>query len=469
MTFQDYVTAHHEPFLQELIGFLKIPSISAQTSHKPDVAACAQHLTHLMLSSGFERAEVIPTQGHPIAYGEWLGASDKPTLLLYGHYDVQPVDPVSEWTSPPFEPAVRGDELYARGAVDDKGQVHLHLKAIETVMQTTGSLPVNIKMMVEGEEEIGSDHLEEFLREHRERLAADVVIISDTPMLQPEHPAICYGLRGLCYMEIEVQGPARDLHSGALGGIVANPAQVLAELITKLKHPDGRVLIPGFYSKVRPLSRAERKRLARLPGNSASWLKLTGSPALSGEPGYTVLEQLWARPTLDVNGIVGGYIEEGAKTIIPAKASAKVSMRLVPDQDPDKIAALFERYVKQIAPPTVQVTVTRHHGAKPFYMAVDHPVVQLAAEALAEGFGLPAPRRQAGQAGHPVHFIREGGSIPFVNTIAELFKKPCLLIGFGLPDEQAHAPDEHLHLPNYFGGIAAMARLYERFEAYEAS
>ncbi|MBI4354947.1 MAG: dipeptidase [Candidatus Omnitrophica bacterium] len=453
----DYVAAHRNAFLQELIGLLQIPSISAQTNHREDVARCAQHLTQLMLASGLERAEVIPTAGHPIAYGEWLGAPGKPTLLIYGHYDVQPADPLNLWTSPPFEPAVRGTELYARGAVDDKGQVHVHLKAVETLIKTSGALPVNLKMMVEGEEEIGSEHLEEFLRTHRERLAADVVIISDTPMLQPEHPAICYGLRGLCYMEIIVEGPAQDLHSGALGGIVANPAQVLAEIIAKLKSPDGRILIPGFYDKVRPLSREERKRLASLPMTPQEWLQLTGSPRLSGEPGYPVVEQLWARPTLDVNGIVGGYIEEGAKTIIPAKASAKISMRLVPNQDPKKIATLFERHIRQLVPPTVKVAVLNHHGAKPFYMALDHPACKVAAGALAEGFG------------HPTNFIREGGSIPFVNTIAELFGKPCLLIGFGLPDEQAHAPDEHLHLPNYFTGVAAMAEVYERMAALRSA
>lgn len=444
-----YINAHRQRYIDELIDIVKIPSISSSREHTPHVRRCAEVLKEHMLRAGLRRARIMPTPGHPVVYGEWVEAPGKPTLLIYGHYDVQPVEPLEAWITPPFQPEIRHGELYGRGTVDDKGQLYIHLKAVEAWFRNEGRLPVNVKFIAEGEEEIGSLHLEEFLRQHKDLLRADVVIISDTPMLDRGIPSICYGLRGLTYMEIEVQGPTTDLHSGSFGGIVANPANVLCEIIARLKDERGRVTIPGFYDKVVPISEQERQNLARLPFDEQAYFQLTGAPAPFGEEGFTMLERLWARPTLDVNGLVSGHTGEGEKTIIPARALAKVSMRLVPNQDPDEIAGLFEDYVRGIAPPMVRVTVRKCSTGVGFLASSEHPAFQAAIRALEKGFG-----RQA-------VFIREGGSIPFVGTIHGILQRPCILLGFGLPDENSHAPNEKLNLENYHQGIISCAYLYQ--------
>lgn len=445
----EYIHRQRQRYIDELIEIVRIPSISCSREHQVDVARCAEYLQRKMLAIGLTRAEILPTPGHPVVYGEWLGASGRPTVLVYGHYDVQPVEPLEEWISPPFEPQIREGELYGRGTTDDKGQVYAHLHAVEAWITNEGRLPVNIKFIIEGEEEIGSPHLKSFLREHKELLQADVAVISDTSMLARGVPSICYGLRGLTYMEIEVQGPSVDLHSGSFGGIVANPANVLCQIIAQLKDESGRVTIPGFYDKVAPLSQKERHYLASLPFDEEAYLKLTGAPAPDGEAGYTTLERMWARPTLDVNGLVSGHLGEGAKTVIPAKAVAKVSMRLVPHQDPDEIAELFIQYVQQIAPKTVRVNVRKLSAGVGFLAPYDHPAFQAAIRALEKGFGQRAV------------FIREGGSIPFVGTIHQTLGVPCILLGLGLPDENSHAPNEKLYLVNYHQGIVSCAYLYQ--------
>lgn len=443
-----YIEANRDRYVEDLQEVLRIPSISSSPEHREEVRRCAELLADRMRAIGLTRAEVLPTGGHPVAYGEWLGAQGRPTVLLYGHYDVQPVDPLEEWESPPFDPQVRRGELYARGAADDKGQVYIHLSALEAHLRQTGSLPINVKVLVEGEEEIGSPNLEGFLQAERGRLSADLAIISDTPMLGRGLPSICYGLRGLCYLQLEIEGPSHDLHSGSFGGAVANPVNVLAEILAALKDPQGRITIPGFYDDVRPLSEEERQALASLPFDEEAFRRTAGVPALPGEAGYTTLERIWARPTLDLNGILGGFTGEGSKTIIPARAMAKVSMRLVPDQDPERIADRVEAHLRRLCPPSVRLTIKRMHGGKPFLAPLDHPALAAASRALEGAFG------------QRVCFIREGGSIPFVPTIAEALGCPCLLLGFGLPDENAHAPNEKLDLENYQKGIQAVARLY---------
>jgi acetylornithine deacetylase/succinyl-diaminopimelate desuccinylase-like protein len=451
----DYINSHRQRYIDELIDIVKIPSISCSSEHKREVQRCAEYLKEEILKIGLTRAEVIPTPGHPVVYSEWLGAPGRPTMLIYGHYDVQPVEPLEAWITPPFEPAIRDGELYGRGTTDDKGQTYIHLKAVEAWLKNKGKLPVNVKFIVEGEEEIGSVHLAQFLSEHKKLLQADMVVISDTPMLDRGIPSICYGLRGLTYMEVEVTGPSVDLHSGSFGGAVANPANVLCEIIAKLKDEKGRVTIPGFYDKVVPVSEDERRNLAALPFDEEAFLKLTGSPTFYGEEGYTTLERVWARPTLDVNGLVSGHTTEGAKTIIPSRALAKVSMRLVPNQDPDEIAKLFEKYVSEIAPPTVHVQARKLSAGPGFLASYDHPAFQAAIRALEKGFGKRAV------------FIREGGSIPFVGTIYEILQRPCILLGFGLPDENSHAPNEKLYLENYHQGIISCAYFYEELAHVE--
>ncbi|MBI1870152.1 MAG: dipeptidase [Chlamydiae bacterium] len=446
----NYVDSHRGDFLSALSDCLRIPSISVSPSHVQEVARCANFLAGRLKNLGLKSVKVFPTERHPIVYGEWLEAALKPTVLVYGHYDVQPVDPLNEWVNPPFEPQVRKGDLYARGAIDDKGQVYIHLSAIEAFLKTEGRLPVNLKILLEGEEEIGSPNLEKFLKTHRDLLKSDFVIISDTPMLDKGVPSICYGLRGLCYMELEVTGPVQDLHSGMWGGTLENPANALAGILSRLKGKDGKILIPNFYKEVQPLSKHERKMLAQLPFSEKKFLKMMGVKELIGEKGYTTFERMWARPTLDINGIFGGFSGEGSKTIIPAKVGAKVSMRLVPNQDPKKIAIAFQKYIKKISPPTVKVKVIKHHGSQAFLERLDHPVLEIASRALETAFGKKA------------HFIREGGSIPFVKTISDIMKKPCLLLGFGLPDENAHAPNERLHLDNFYKGILSMVDLYDR-------
>jgi acetylornithine deacetylase/succinyl-diaminopimelate desuccinylase-like protein len=451
----DFINTHRDAYVDELKAFLAIPSISALPDHKADVRRCAEWTADEMRRIGMHDVRLEETPGHPIVYGEWLGAPGAPTILFYGHYDVQPVDPLDLWESPPFEAAVRDGEIYARGAVDDKGQVFMHFKAIEAHMKQNGKLPVNMKILIEGEEEVGSAHLDDFIKANKELLSADVVVISDSPMFDRGVPSICYGLRGLAYMQIDLRGTKSDLHSGSFGGAVANPNMVLAQMLAQMKDRGGRVKVPGFYDDVRELTQEERDQWKRLPFNEKRFAKELGAPRLFGESGYSVLERIWARPTLEVNGICGGFTGEGAKTVIPAVSMAKVSMRLVPDQDPDKIAQLFEDYVKKIAPKTVEVKVTKMHGGKPWMAAFDNPFVQAAGRAIQQGFGK-----------EPV-FNREGGSIPVVATFQEILGLPSVLFGIGLPDQNAHAPNEKMDLQNFHGGIIASAFLYEEIAAVQ--
>ncbi|MGH9240051.1 MAG: dipeptidase [Vicinamibacterales bacterium] len=446
----DYINVHRDRYVDELKQYLAIPSISALPEHSADVRRAAEWTADALRNAGMDNVRLIDTPGNPVVYGDWLNAPGQPTILFYGHYDVQPVDPVNLWTSPPFEATVRDGEIYARGAADDKGQVFMHIKAIEAYLkQGGGSLPVNIKFFIEGEEEVGSVHLDDFVRNHRDDLKADVLVISDTTMFDRGVPSICYSLRGLAYFQIDVRGSKSDLHSGVFGGAVANPAIVLAQILAQMKDRGGRIKIPGFYDDVRPLSDEERAEWKKLPFNETRYRKDVGAPKLFGESGYTTLERVWARPTLDVNGLHSGFTGEGAKTVLPATAMAKVSMRLVPNQDPQKIGDLFEAYVRKIAPKTVDVKITRMHGGKPWMTEFDNKFVRAAGRAIEQGFGKS-----------PV-FVREGGSIPVVATFERELGIPSVLFGVGLPDENAHAPDEKLDLGNFHNGIIASAYLYQ--------
>jgi acetylornithine deacetylase/succinyl-diaminopimelate desuccinylase-like protein len=443
-----FIDASRQRFVDELVEWVRIPSISSDPAHAKDMHASAEHLAACLRALGAGRVEVWPTAGHPAVFAEWLGAPGKATLLVYGHHDVQPVDPLGEWTTPPFEPSVREGRLWGRGVVDDKGQVYIHAKAIESFIRTSGKLPINLRMIVEGEEEIGSANLDSLMREHAGDLEADFVCVSDTAMFGRGIPSLCVGLRGLSYVEVHVDGPAFDLHSGTFGGGVLNPVNALAKMIASLHDDEGRVTVSGFYDRVLPLTDDDRAQIASLPFDEAAWLRSTGAPATWGEKGYSTLERVWARPTLDCCGIGGGFQGEGAKTIIPARASAKVSCRLVPDQEPEDIASKLAAHFARVAPPGVRVRVEFLHGGRPYLAPTDDPVYEVAKRAFSKAFGKPTV------------FMREGGSIPFVRTIADRLGKPCLLMGFGQPDENAHAPNEWLLLENYHLGIKSAAYLY---------
>jgi acetylornithine deacetylase/succinyl-diaminopimelate desuccinylase-like protein len=445
----DFINTHRDRYVDELKEYLAIPSISALPQHNADVRRCAEWTAEHMRRIGMENVRLVDTPGHPVVYGDWLHAEGAPTILFYGHYDVQPVDPLDLWESPPFEATVRDGEIYARGAADDKGQVFMHFKAIEAHLKQNGRLPMNLKVILEGEEEVGSENLDNFIKEHRAELGADVVVISDSPMFDRGVPSICYGLRGLVYVQIDLRGSKSDLHSGSFGGAVANPAFVLAQIVAQMKDRGGRVKIPGFYDAVRPLRDEERAEFKKLPFNETRYRKELGAPRLFGESGYSTLERTWARPTFEVNGLLAGFTGEGAKTVIPAVAMAKCSMRLVPDQEPDRIAELFETYVKKVSPKTVELKVTRMHGGKPWMTDFDNRFVQAAGRAIEKGFGKT-----------PV-FNREGGSIPVVATFQEILGLPAVLFGVGLPDENSHAPNEKLDLANFHGGVIASAFLYD--------
>jgi acetylornithine deacetylase/succinyl-diaminopimelate desuccinylase-like protein len=444
-----YIEAKQQENLNELVEFLKIPSVSTKSEHKPDIERAAHWVAEKLRRAGLDKVEILPTGGHPMVYGEWLQAAGKPTLLFYGHYDVQPAEPLELWTSPAFDPAVRNGKLYGRGTADDKGQIHIHFAAIEALMKTSGKLPVNIKVMIEGEEEVGSANLWSFVQKNRERLKADALVVSDTQMLSRGVPSVTYGLRGLNYYQVEITGGAQDMHSGVFGGAVPNPITILAQMIARLHDKNGRVTVPGFYDKVQKLSKAERKALAKLPWSLKEFKKSVGATGLTGEKGFTVPEQLWCRPTMELNGIWGGYTGEGAKTVIPSKAYAKLSTRLVPFQDPGKIAKDVEKYIRKLLPKMVSCKFETLSMGKPWCAPFDHPYFEAAHKALERGFGKRAV------------FIREGGSIPFVTQMYDTFKVPCILLGFGLPDENAHAPDEHILLENYFGGIKSVAYFYQ--------
>ncbi|RCK75847.1 MAG: Acetylornithine deacetylase [Ignavibacteriae bacterium] len=450
----NYLEINKNRFLNELKEFIAIPSISTNPENKEDVQKCANWASDHLKNIGMTDVRIFQTEGHPIVYAEWSGAKGKPTVLIYGHYDVQPVDPVELWESPPFEATIRGDNIYARGTADDKGQVFIHFKAIETYLKNYGSLPVNIKMILEGEEEVGSVNLPKFLKENKELLKADLIVVSDSSMFAKGVPSICYGLRGLCYMQIDLVGPKSDLHSGSFGGSVHNPIQALAEIIASLHDKNGKITIPGFYDDVLPLTKKEREAFKKLPWSDKKYAKELGVRELYGEKGYTTLERLWARPTLECNGIWGGFTGEGAKTVLPSKASAKISMRLVPHQKSAKIAKLFERHIKKIAPKTVQVTVRNLHGGEPAITPIDSPGVQAAVAALEKGFN-KKPLYQ-----------REGGSIPIVVEFKKILGLDTVLLGFGLPDENAHAPNEFLNLDNFYGGMRTVVHLFNELPNY---
>jgi acetylornithine deacetylase/succinyl-diaminopimelate desuccinylase-like protein len=452
----DYINKNKKRYVDELIDFLKIPSISNNPENKPDMLDAAKWVENQLKGVGLENVKIYETDGHPVVYGDWLKAGkDKPTILVYGHYDVQPVDPIELWSNPPFEPVIKDNIIYARGATDDKGQLFIHIKSIEAHIKNTGKLPVNVKVLIEGEEEIGSPNLSKFLKNQSKLLASDYVVISDTSMYAPNLPSICYGLRGLAFMQIDIVGPNRDLHSGSYGGGVNNPINALAHIISKLKDDKGKILIPGFYDDVIPLSDNEREEYEKLPFDEEGFKKNLEIDEIFGEEGYSTKERISGRPTLDCNGIWGGYQGEGAKTVLPSKAGAKVSMRLVPNQQPEIIEKLFIDYVNKISPKSVKVNARALHSGKGSMTAIDTPAVKAAKVALQKGFNV-----------EPV-FMREGGSIPIVNSFKEILGADAILLGFGLADENAHSPDEHYDLSNFHRGILSIAYYLTELENLE--
>jgi acetylornithine deacetylase/succinyl-diaminopimelate desuccinylase-like protein len=447
----DRIDREKSRYLGELEDYLRIPSISTDPDYAADVRRASEFLIGQLQGAGLE-AESVDAGGHPLVYAEWNGAPSKPTVLFYGHYDVQPADPLELWKSPPFEPTVEDGFLVARGSTDDKGQSFAHVKAIQAVLAERGSLPVNVKFLVEGEEESGGEAIERYVRQDGgKRLAADCVVISDTSMYAPGQPSLIYGLKGLTYMEIKVTGPDKDLHSGTFGGGLTNPLNALCHIVSKLWDAEtGKVLIPGFYDDVRPLADWERKEFAALPFDESEYAASIGVSETFGEEGYTTRERTWARPTCDVNGIFGGYEGKGAKTVIASWGGAKVSMRLVPDQDPKKIAELFTDYVRRVAPRGVTVEVSELHGAQPTVIEPKGPAVDACADAMEAVWGK-----------RPV-LVREGGSIPIVSTFAEVLEVPVLLMGFGLPDDGLHSPNERFKVDNFYDGIRATALFLDR-------
>ena len=448
----EYCQANRERFLQGLINWVKIPSISALPEHKADVRRAAEYLANDLRDMGLQSVELIEGKEteNPLVYAEWLGAPGKPTLLLYGHYDVQPPDPLEEWKSPPFEPILRDQNLYGRGTADDKGQSYILAKAVEAFLKTTGRLPINVKFLLEGEEEIGGAHIERYVKGNPDRLKADAAIVCDTEMFALDLPTICVGLRGLVYTEIEARGAAHDLHSGSYGGAAPNPLQALAEIIGCLKGPDGKIRIPGFYRRVKKPSRKELDAWKRLPFKEKEFLKKeVGAAALTGEKGIPVLERLWARPTLEVHGIRGGFTGEGAKTVIPAVATAKISMRLVPDMNPKEVIRQYTSYVKKITPKGIKTAVRLLSSAPAAVVSTESPSIAAAAEALQHVF----PQKTV--------YTRAGGSIPIVGVFKKSLGIPSVLMGFGLPDDNLHAPNEKFYLPNFYRGIEAVVRYFE--------
>ena len=447
-----YARENQSRFLSELKDLLRIPSVSTLPEHKDDVRRAAQFVADEMKRIGLEHVEIIPTEGHPLVYADWLHAAGKPTVLFYGHYDVQPPDPLEEWTSPPFEPTERNQNIYARGAVDDKGQMYMHLKALEALMQTGGGkLPVNVRLIIEGEEEVGGESIARFVREHSARLKADVALISDTELFAPNLPTLCVGLRGMVYTELEATGPMTDLHSGVYGGAAPNPMEALARIISKLKDDKGKILIPGFYHDVKKPTAAELKAWKALPFNEEHYRKTeVGSPVLTGERGYSVLERTWARPTLEVHGMPGGFIGAGGKTVIPARAAAKISMRLVPDQRPDKIFKQYSKFVNSLVPKGIHLKIKQFSIADPIVVKTNNPFVKASTEAMKEVFHKDTV------------YIRSGGSIPIVADFEKHLKIPSVMMGFGLPDDNLHAPNEKFHIPNFYRGIESIILFLQR-------
>ena len=446
----NYYEQNRQNFLEGLQTFLRIPSISTLTEHKPDIQRAAEFVRNELRAAGLANAELIEGEGNPLVYAEWTGAPGKPTLLLYGHYDVQPPDPLDEWKSPPFEPAIRGDDIFARGSSDDKGQTYILMKAVEGLLKSRGSLPVNVKFLIEGEEETGGEHIEAYVRSKPPRLKADAAVICDTEMFAPDLPTLCVGLSGIVYVELHVEGANHDLHSGVYGGAAPNPIQAIAEILSTLKDRDGHIRIPDFYKRVVPPAPKEREAWARLPFDVAEYThKEMGAKELVGEPEVPVFERLWARPTLEVHGIRGGFTAEGAKTVIPARAVAKISTRLVFDQRPDEAFAQLQKSVKDACPRGVTAEVKLIHLAAPSLVNPDNPFIRAAAEAMKQIFGKETV------------YIRSGGSIPIVGLFDQYLGIPSVMMGFGLPDDNLHAPNEKFHLPNFFRGIEAVARYLE--------
>ena len=449
MSPSDWLTSRFAEAATELFDFLRIPSISARSEHKEDVARAADWLAEQTRNAGLE-TEIFPTKGHPIVLGEWRGAGESaPTYLVYGHYDVQPVEPLDLWTSPPFEPTVRDGRIYARGSVDDKGQLYLHVKALQAHLATNGKLPVNVILLAEGEEEVGSANLPQFIEKHAERLRCDGVIISDSAMFATGLPSILFSLRGMSYLQIDIEGPTSDLHSGSYGGAVVNPATALAHILASLHDDALRVTVKGFYDKVVEWDDDIRARIRGLPFREETFRTETGAPALGGEDGYSTLERIWTRPTLEVNGLLSGYTGEGAKTVLPSKAMAKISCRLVPDQTPDEIATLVTDHVRRVAPPEVKVTITTLHSGMPWKATLEGPLFEAGRRALKRAYGT-----------EPV-LAGEGGSIPVVGDFQRILDAPVLLMGFGLPGENAHAPDEWMAVENFEKGMLTAAYLLD--------
>lgn len=446
--YQSIVESNKEQYLQELIELLKFPSISADPNYKEHVHQCADYVSNKMKTAGLDKVEIMPTKGYPIVYGEKIVGADRPTILVYGHYDVQPADPIDLWHSPPFEPVIKDGKIYARGSADDKGQFYMHFKSLEIILREN-KLNCNIKCIIEGEEEVGSEHLEEFVLANKEKLKCDYIVISDTSMISNENPSITTGLRGLCYMEVEVTGPNKDLHSGVYGGAVGNPINTLCKMIASLQDDNGTITIPHFYDHVAAVSPDERDAMARAPFDIEDYKKALDVQDVFGEKEYSVLERVSIRPTLDVNGIWGGYTGEGAKTVLPSKAFAKISMRLVPNQDYHEISKLFESHFRFIAPKYVEVKVTPHHGGEPAVTPTDSKAYKMAEKAIETTYGkTPIP-------------LRSGGSIPIVSMFKRILGVDTVLLGFGLDSDAIHSPNEHYHVWNYLKGIETLCYFYE--------
>jgi acetylornithine deacetylase/succinyl-diaminopimelate desuccinylase-like protein len=445
---KQYLQAERERHLEELKDFIRIPSVSSSSIHKKDMRTAADWLADQLVRAGLENVQVLDTEGHPVVYGDWLHAPGKPTALVYGHYDVQPADPLDQWETPPFEPVVRNGRLYGRGATDDKAQLYTQVKTVEAFLKTRGSLPVNVKFCIEGEEEIASPHLAKFLEEHAALLQADLIAISDGPMVSAETPSICYGLRGICGLELEVQGPKSDLHSGLFGGGVANPATALIKILGSMKDHEDRILVEGFYDGVFPMNEAVHQAFRDIPFDEEKTRVELAVGELAGEEGYSFLERTSARPTLEINGLYGGYQGEGLKPIVPASAGAKISCRLVDNQDPDDIFGKLQRHVEAHTPAGVTVKMWQSHRGKPFYIPTDHPYIQAAAVAYEDGFGKK-----------PV-YIRSGGSIPIIEVFSRVLSAPVVMLDFGLPEEGMHAPNEYFQLENFDHGTATLCRFW---------
>jgi acetylornithine deacetylase/succinyl-diaminopimelate desuccinylase-like protein len=447
----NHIENNADNYLSELKDYLRIPSISTSSSHKKHMITCAKFVSKKLKDAGMNKIKIIPTKGHPLVYGEWMKAPGKPTVLIYGHYDVQPVDPLELWKSDPFEPVVKDGKIWARGANDNKGQNYVHIKSVEAYMKTLGRLPVNVKFLIEGEEEIGSPNLEIFLKQNKELLKCDAVLISDTSLYAEGVPTINYGLRGLAYLEIELTGPNRDLHSGSFGGSVANPINELGKLISKLIDKNGRITVPNFYKDVVPFTKKEKENIKNLKFSDAKYAKDLEVKELQGEKGFDTLQRLWGRPTLDCNGIWGGFTEEGAKTVLPSKATAKISMRLVPNQDPKKVGKEFTKYVKSLVPKSIKIKVTEMHGGSPIVIPLDDPAILAASNATSKAFGKKTV------------YTREGGSIPIVVEFVNQLKAPAILMGLGLDSDNIHSPNEHFSMKSFDLGIKSSAYFFDEY------